>query len=375
MSAMAATLLDDAAVIGRILDHLDARTTDMADSVWREPVENYRCEARLGTEFEVLRRSPVALCPSAALPEPGAYVARAAAGTPLLAVRDEDGRARVFRNACRHRGTELVGGRGCARSFTCPYHGWNYGLDGGLRAVPHEYGFPGLDRSERGLVEVASHERGGLLFVTQMPPALEEAAESVPDELIPAAYRLVDAQEYEVPVNWKIQAEGFLEGYHIRATHATTFYPRQYDNVNVVEHFGRNSRIAFPYRSIEKVRSRPADELSAEGVLTYVYQLFPNVMVATFVQRIVMVVLEPLAPDRTRNVTYNLSSRPVDDDGRAALRRDTDFVNAGAQEDRDVALAVQRGLGSGANEFLEFGRFESAIGHFHASLGEAIQRV
>jgi phenylpropionate dioxygenase-like ring-hydroxylating dioxygenase large terminal subunit len=281
----------------------------------------------------------------------------------------------VFRNACRHRGTELADGRGCARSFTCPYHGWNYGLDGTLRAVPHEHGFPGLDRSERGLVEVPSQERAGLVFVTQAAGPGGAVAEVVPGGLIPAAYRLTDAREDEVPVNWKILAEGFLEGYHIRATHETTFYPRQYDNVNVVEHFGRNNRIAFPYRSIEKARGKPPQQLSSEGVLTYVYQLFPNVMIATFVQRIVMVVLEPLAPDRTRNVTYNLSSRPADDDGQAALRRDTDFVNAGAQEDRAVALAVQRGLASGANAFLEFGRFESAIGHFHACLSEAIERV
>ncbi len=56
----------------------------------------------------MLRRSPVPFCPSAALPQPGAYLARNAAQTPLLAVRGSDGRVRAFRNACRHRGTQLA---------------------------------------------------------------------------------------------------------------------------------------------------------------------------------------------------------------------------------------------------------------------------
>jgi phenylpropionate dioxygenase-like ring-hydroxylating dioxygenase large terminal subunit len=113
----------------------------------------------------------------------------------------------------------------------------------------------------------------------------------------------------------------------------------------------------------------------ADGVLTYVHHLFPNVMIATFPRRIVMVALEPLATDRTRSVTYNLSNRDSDEEGQAALRRDADFVSAGAREDREMACAIQRSLGSGANEFFEFGRFEGAITHFHANLQHAIERL
>ncbi|WP_156670236.1 hypothetical protein [Mycobacterium sp. E3298] len=37
-------------------------------------------------------------------------------------------------------------------------------------------------------------------------------------------------------------------------------------------------------------------------------------------------------------------------------------------EDNEMPEGVQRGLRSGANGFVEFGRHESAIGHFHAPL-------
>lgn len=366
-------LLDDAAVVARIFDHIDHETTDLGEAVWREPVANYRSPERLAAELALLRRWPVPFCPSAALAEPGAYVAREAAGTPLVAVRGDDGAVRVFRNACRHRGTQVAAGSGCARAFTCRYHGWTYGLDGSLRHVPHERGFPGLDKAQRGLVAVPSAEAHGLVFVGQEAKAsfAQELAELPP--IIPARYRFVGASELEVAANWKVFLEGFLEGYHIRSTHPRTFYPIQYDNLNVVESFGPNNRVAFPYQAIEKLRSVPASERSADGRLTYVYHLFPNAIVATFPGRIIAVALEPLAIDRTRQVTYALSDRAEDDrDAQTALESGGRLVDSGGAEDREVVCLAQRGLASGANEFLEFGLFEGAIGRFHRALHAAL---
>src|SRR5215468_7645048 len=144
---MTTTLMDDRAVAQRVFEHIERGTTDASDCVWREPVANYRTQPRLDAELAVLRRLPVPFCPSSALAEPGAYVAREAAGTPIFAVRGSDGVTRAFRNACRHRGMPVVSGSGCAKAFACRYHGWTYGLDGSLRHVPHEDGFPGLDRT------------------------------------------------------------------------------------------------------------------------------------------------------------------------------------------------------------------------------------
>src|SRR5262245_676022 len=86
-----AVLMDDQGVAQRILDHIAQGTTDLGDDVWREPVENYRCQERLAAEIAVLRRVPSVFCPSAALAEPGAYIAREAAGVPLVVVRGQDG--------------------------------------------------------------------------------------------------------------------------------------------------------------------------------------------------------------------------------------------------------------------------------------------
>jgi phenylpropionate dioxygenase-like ring-hydroxylating dioxygenase large terminal subunit len=368
-------LADDPTVVQRILDHIDEKTTDLGDRTWREPVESYRSEARFAIERDrVLRRHPTPFCPSAALPASGSYVARPAAGTPIVAVRGRDGVVRAFRNACRHRGTQLVSGAGCEHALVCRYHAWTYDLDGTLRHVPDEHGFPGLDKRTRGLVPVATTERSGLVFVQQDGlPADADDLDGLPP-LVGPEFRLLGSDERDVAVNWKIALEGFLEGYHIRSTHTETFYPVQFDNLNVVETFGRNGRIAFPYRAVNKLRKLPPAERSAAGTLTYVYHLFPNTLVATFPGRVFLVALEPVGPDRTRFVTYALTDRPPDDRvAQAEVERGQAFVDAGALEDREVACAIQRGLASGANEFFEFGLFEALIVHFHRNLHAAIE--
>lgn len=373
-----AILMDDQRVAQRILDHIENGTTDLGQDVWREPVQNYRSKERMDAEIvRVLRRSPTPFCPSAALPDAGSYVAREAAGTPILAVRAQDGKVRAFRNVCRHRGMQLASGSGCAKAFVCGYHGWTYQLDGKLRHVPHEHGFPGLDKNLHGLVPVRAEERLGLVFVTQDEPALcNDSPDELPD-LISPEQQLFATSERVTEANWKILLEGFIEGYHIRPTHSETFYPYGFDNLNVVETFGPNSRVTYPFRRIGKLSAVPPEERRVDGLLTYVYHLFPNVLITVLSRHTNIVVLEPLTLESTKVITYSLTNRGSDQaEMRREAERDAEFVGeTGASEDRAVVCAIQRGISSGANESFTFGRFESAIVNFHRALGAALERT
>jgi phenylpropionate dioxygenase-like ring-hydroxylating dioxygenase large terminal subunit len=368
--------MTDQAVAERVLRHIDDGTTDRGDAVWREPVENYRSRERLDAELAVLRRSPLAFCPSAALPEPGAYVARESAGTPLVVVRGRDGEVRAFRNACRHRGAQVASGSGCTRTFSCPYHGWVYELDGTLKHVPHEDGFPGLDRSTHGLVPVAAEERLGLVFVTQDASAGSAAVLDGLPEFIAPEQELLASNEAEVEVNWKVFLEGSIEGYHIKATHPESFYPYGFDNLNVIEHVGPHSRVTYPFRRIEKLRDVPPADRRIEGLVTYVYHLFPNALVTVLSRHTNLVILEPLDESRTRTVFYALTNPGGGGEARKLAERDSSFVSqSGVAEDLAVVKAIQDSIGSGANEHYTFGHFEPAIVHFHRTLRDALQRV
>jgi phenylpropionate dioxygenase-like ring-hydroxylating dioxygenase large terminal subunit len=365
--------MDDHAVIERVLAHVRNDTTDEGEEIWREPVENYRNEERLGRELAVLRRVPVPFCPSAALREPGDYVARHAAGVPILAVRGKDGMVRAFRNACRHRGAEVADGMGCANAFVCPFHGWTYGLDGELRRVQHERGFPDLDKSTHGLVPVSARERSGIVFITQSGPVSDQdPGDGLPDLSAPDL-ELIKTSDSEVDVNWKVSIEGAIEGYHIRFGHPDTFYPYGYDNLNVVEHSGRNSRVTFPFRRIEKLADVPTAERRIEGRVTYVYHLFPNALVTVLSRHTILVIFEPIAPGRTRNVSFSLAHPGNGPDTTKMAKRDANFVSqTGAPEDRALAESVTRTMASGANDHFTFGHFESAIVHFHRNLHHSL---
>lgn len=368
-------LLNEADLIDRIFAHIDGKTTDAGHGVWREPVENYTSRERFDAELAVMRRLPVPFCPSAAIREPGSFIARTASGTPLLVVRGDDGVARAFRNACRHRGMAVARGEGCQRSFACPYHAWTYGLDGSLKHIPGEDGFPGLDKADNGLVPVHSvEERGGLVFVTQDAPLSDGALAELPELLAPEQ-ELFNSISFNDQTNWKLIGETSMEGYHIKALHNKSFYPYGFDNLNVVETYGRNSRIVFPFRRIEKLRNLPREEWRTKGMVTDVYQLFPNTHISYLTDHAMLIILEPVSPTETQWVIYQVTLKP--EDGKPidieTARRDANFVqDTGLVEDRDAAHTIQEHISSGANTHLTFGRYEQAIGHFHRHLTEHV---
>ena len=111
----------------------------------------------------------------------------------------------------------------------------------------------------------------------------------------------------------------------------------------------------------------PPAERRVDGLLTYVYHLFPNVLITVLSRHTNLVILEPLArrPDAADHLHADQRRRRRSE-ALAEARRDAEFVgNTGAAEDRAVVQAIQHGLGSGANELFTFGQFESAIVHFH----------
>ena len=366
------SLLDETALAERIFEHIDAGTTDLGDTVWREPVSHYLSQERFEEECALIRRYPTPFCPSAALPEQGSYLARMAAGNPIVVTRDGDGSVSAFINACRHRGMQVAEGNGCAKALSCPYHGWTYGLDGTLKGIPGQSGFPELDREQHGLKAVAAIEQGGIIYVQQegnidprrLTHALDYFSPNQP---------LFDQKVLTDSANWKLLYETLMEGYHIKSLHRESFYPFGYDNLNVVETFGPHSRVVYPFQRIEQLREVPPSDRNLSGLVTSVYMLFPNASISVLSKHTNLVILEPVSPTESQWVIYSLintspDGKPFDLED---AKRDAAFVNdSGQEEDRAAAAAIQRTLASGANSHLTFGHFEKAIVHFHQYLAE-----
>ena len=167
------------------------------------------------------------------------------------------------------------------------------------------------------------------MFAEQEAPDAAATTDHVPTMLGERPYHVLGTSETVVAANWKILVEGFLEGYHLKATHRDTFFPYGYDNINVVEYDGADARITFPFRRIERLRPDgsgkvPAAERRIDGSLTRVHLMFPNVIIAELSAHITMVVLEPLTVSTTTFITYQVGPLPptdgLDVDGDGAGR-------------------------------------------------------
>ena len=152
----------------KLLAYLQSRTTAMAHDVYRNPVRDYVCPRQLAQERELFfRRSPFLVGLSCLVPAPGDYLTHDYSGTPILLVRQPDGSLRAFLNVCRHRGARLANGSGRGlRNLVCPYHAWCYGTDGKLLVRPDERSFAEIDKSARGLRELAVVEKYGMIWVS-----------------------------------------------------------------------------------------------------------------------------------------------------------------------------------------------------------------
>lgn len=177
--------------------------------------------------------------------------------------------------------------------------------------------------------------------------------------------------------NWKLLNETAQEGYHIKSLHRNSFYPYGLDNTNLVDTYGANSRIIFPFRRIEKLRDIEPHERRIDGAVTTVYHLFPNVSVSVLSKHTNLVILEPLAPGLTQWVIYRMINRHTDEHPITLEEavRDARFVNdSGQDEDREAACAIQETVTTSANTHLTFGHYEKAIVNFHQHLAKNLDK-
>jgi phenylpropionate dioxygenase-like ring-hydroxylating dioxygenase large terminal subunit len=370
----------------RLLGHIDGRTTDLADDMFRNKVIAYSCRDRARLERERLFRDhPIFMALSTRLPKPGDYLTEDVAGMPVLLVRAQDGAVKAFANVCRHRGAPVAQGCGNARAFTCPYHAWTYDLSGKLLGTTDKVAFAGLDLARHGLVPLPAAERHGMIFVRPKPVQPGENGAVDVDAVLGAmaadmealrldSYPMFSADRIAPRINWKFAVDTFLEGYHIPHLHRKTIGPYFIGNCGTFDGAGSNGRMCVARTSIEGVRALPEAERNYRPHVIVVYQLFPNTIVIWQVDHIEIWRAFPGRDDPgTCDVEMTIYKPAQSDRPDAYWEKNRDIaIRTVMEEDFPLGERMQIGFESGATGEVIYGRNEPSLVHFHTSIRNAL---
>jgi phenylpropionate dioxygenase-like ring-hydroxylating dioxygenase large terminal subunit len=165
-------------------------------------------------------------CREEEVPNVGDYLVYEIVDESVLVVRTSADEVRAFHNVCPHRGTLLAEGKGNARQFVCPFHGWRFGTDGrNVKVIDRQDWGDCLKAGDADLVSVNAGVWGGWVWINLDPGCqpLDDYLEPMRglceryefEKLRPAWYKSV-----VVPANWKTTLGAFTEFYHVQTTHA-----------------------------------------------------------------------------------------------------------------------------------------------------------
>jgi len=370
------------ALAKRLIAHVNAATTDSANSQMRMPVSEYLDPSVWNVEIEeVFKRKPLAVGLSCELPEVGSFLSLTIVDTPILITRTTDG-LKAFFNVCRHRGA-MVAPENCSgrqTRFACPYHGWTYDNKGRLLGVADSKTFGSVDFSTHGLTEIAVAERSGLLFVVLTPGVNFDAEDWMADadRHMSAGGRLDD---YELvgsrvvkAANWKLVVEGHLESYHFAQLHRESVGRFMVTNCTSFDRFGPHILIAFCQKSIEQLNDKPEDQWEPlkDDMINPQYLMFPSTMVTIWDSAIIAQVIQPGSEPgtSTSRLVYGIKKSVLEDPKlRAQSTEMLDMVaNLVQDEDYWASFQIQRGMQTKAQDEILFGQNEVGLMMFHESL-------
>lgn len=338
------------------LSNLRENAERPASEAWTLPPALYHLESVFALEREkIFAREWLCLGRADELPERGQYRALELVGEPLLLVRDDGGRLRVFSNVCRHRMSRLLEGTGKVRRVVCPYHAWTYGLDGQLLSARHmadDFAIDGIC-----LPELKTEIWEGFFFTTFDPeapplaPRLEALSSHIENYAL-SAYQAAFQVEETWGGNWKILVENFTDAYHLSHVHAKTVAHALPTRLSEMREGGEAFSLFDQYRIPESSYEHDSayaptnPNLSEEERLKIpLFAIFPSLLVSVSPERLFWVLAQPLQTDQIA-VRWGIDTYPgVVPDGAAGaamlakIRQTFDDINL---EDKDIVRQIRR---------------------------------
>jgi carnitine monooxygenase subunit len=322
------------------------------------------------------------------MPNPGDYHTLDFLGEPIVAVRGKDFGVKAFYNVCRHRAARLLdGGSGhCPGRIVCPYHAWNYELDGTLTAVPHRKEFADFPLDRFGLKPLETEVYKGFIFVRLQSglPGVAHMLAPYADEL--ALYRLEELQPLGRVtlrvrhVNWKNVTDNYSDAMHIAVAHpglsrlfgqsygveAQHWVDKMWGHLRDAPSSQRSERM---YQTVLPRALHLPEE--RQRLWTY-FKLWPNVAFDLYPDQVDFMQMIPISPTETlvREIAYAHK-----DDRRemhAARYLNWRINRRVSLEDKALIERVQAGMGSRSYSPGPLGNNEVSLRSFARRMRELI---
>ncbi|MDG1187668.1 MAG: aromatic ring-hydroxylating dioxygenase subunit alpha [Ilumatobacter sp.] len=348
-----------------VMAALDASIEDVSKASTL-PAELYTSADVLALEAEAIFMKEW-LCVGRAerIPNVGDWFTVTIVDEPLIIARNKAGDVCAMSAVCQHRAMQVCEGEGNSTTFKCPYHHWNYGLDGRLLGAPAMERTEAFNKADFGLPQLRVEEWLGFVFVnfdqnaSPLAPTLERYAPFVhnydlENAVCPGTFTLEG-----MPWNWKVMFENFNDGYHANRLHeyVQDFCPSNLsdfpvpwsDDSNVIFRTGGYTHIDGGFNATHRVIMEVFPDLTEEERTRSTFALMPPTLCfGTAPDQCFFFLIRPTGPETIDvEIGYIFHPSALDDplfDQKMALS------DAGVQvfvdQDQDATTKVQRGLRS-----------------------------
>jgi choline monooxygenase len=282
--------------------------------------------------------------------KPGQFMTARIAGEPIVVVRGNDSVLRGFYNVCRHHAAAVVTEPcGQASILHCPYHGWNYGLDGSLKGMPEFDGVRNFERQQNGLIPVKTETWEKFVFVNLDPQAapLNDFLAGLVKRVAPlgvSKLHYFDSRTYDIACNWKVFVDNYLDGgYHVPHLHkglSSVLDYKQYTIENEDHYCLQSSPMVAGNEDVATASTRQGDR-------AWYFWQYPNLMINCYEGYMDTNLVLPVDVDHC-SVIFDFYFGDI---GEARRSYNEQSVAVGARvqdEDLGICEAVQRGLKSRA---------------------------
>jgi choline monooxygenase len=279
---------------------------------------------------------------------PGQFVTANIAGEPVVVLRGTDRVLRGFYNVCRHHAAAVVTEAcGQASILHCPYHGWNYGLDGSLKGMPEFDGVKNFDRQQNGLVPVRAETWEKFVFVNLDPQAvpLADFLARLVKRMAPLGVnklRYFDSRVYDLHCNWKVFVDNYLDGgYHVPHLHKGLNSVLDYKEYTIEN----EDRYCLQSSPMVTSSEDAATGATRKGDRAWYFWQYPNLMINCYEGYMDTNLVLPVDVDHCR-VIFDFYFGDVSEAHREYNQQSVAVGARVQDEDLGICEAVQRGLKS-----------------------------